>query len=294
MYQANVILDSLSPTGERLTTIEATFPRIILAEWNTHRALSRNAASSRAIPVEKMMQRVIDDPFIPEEWGCNQKGMQAGQPLTGADADYCKWEWLTARDYALKQAEYLTRVGVHKQLVNRLLEPFLWVTVVASATDWNNLFWQRCDAAAQPQFQKIAGMILREYNESIPTRMQVGQWHTPYIQPCEYHEFNTMTRLMVSVARCARVSYLSQNGKREVDLDLELYNRLRTGMHMSPFEHVAQASEFSGPDWKNQTGNFWGWTQYRKIIPNENRNRMTPEERAVLLQQLEAAGVSTD
>ncbi len=286
LTSATVVLDSLSPIGERLTTMELTFPRFILAEFNTHRSFSRNAASSRAIPVEKMIAKVKAHPFVPTEWGTNQKGMQAGESLSGTAAEMCERTWLQARDIAVMHVEHLLGMGVHKQLANRLLEPFGWATVVASATEWANFFWQRCHKDAQPQFQKVAGLALKAYHESRPTEMQAGQWHTPYILPCEYHEFDLDTRMKVSVARCARVSYLAQNGLRDSSLDLELYDRLRTGNHFSPFEHVASALTHSGWDWKSSTGNFWGWNQFRKGLPDENRSRMTFEQELELLTEL--------
>lgn len=145
MYKAEILADSLSPTGDRLTTMKVTFPRIVLAEFNTHRMFSRNSASSRAIPFEKMVEMVQEKPFIPIAWQKTHKGMQGTEYYT--DKTYINgrfYDWLKARDYAVKQAEELNRVGITKQLCNRLLEPFMWHTVICTFTESSNFFKLRC------------------------------------------------------------------------------------------------------------------------------------------------------
>lgn len=136
--QAKIIRDSIAPNGIRLTSLECVYPRIIHAEVMTHRVFSRNAASSRAIPVQKMIRMVQENPYVPSSWGTNQKGMQAGEDLDERDASKARDTWLHARDAAVSYAEKLLDVGVHKQLTNRLLEPFLWYTCLITATEWNN------------------------------------------------------------------------------------------------------------------------------------------------------------
>lgn len=272
---AKVIYDSLSPMGVRLTTLEVVMPRIILAEFNTHRVFSRNSASSRAIPVEKMIERVQNDPFIPLYWGKNQKGMQADEELSEQQIMTAKYDWLYARDCAVWSARYLSETGVHKQIVNRLLEPFLWHTVIVTATEWSNFFAQRCHPDAMPEMRLTAEAMRDAMEASEPTELQYGEWHSPYIYIAAENldaQFSWETTKKVSVARCARVSYLQHNGTRSVEKDLELFEKLQNGMHWSPFEHVATPMRSDMLDKHHQfCGNFRGWYQFRKDFPNECR-----------------------
>lgn len=269
-YECKILLDSLAPCGSRLVTFQITFPRIVLAEFNTHRLLSRNSASSRAIPVEKRIAAVEADPFVPEQFGRNQKGMQAGEALDGEAAAKAKMQWLFAAKAAVTWAGAMASTGVHKQIANRLLEPFLWHTVVVSATEWENFFAQRCHPAAQPEIRMIAEMMRTAYEESAPVRMLAGSWHMPYVSLREEPElfgFNDEQWRRISVARCARVSYLTQDGRRDLAEDLALFDRLASAkpMHASPFEHVATA--LAEPE---ESGNFIGWRQYRKLFGEEH------------------------
>ena len=147
-YAARVLRDSLSPAGVRLTTMEVTFPRFVLSEFNTHRVMSRNSASSRAIPSGKLIERALNDPVVPIEWGRNQRGMQAGDVLSEEDAAKALRVWLAARDAAVARARELLELSVHKQVLNRVLEPFLWHTVIVTSTEWRNFFELRCAPAA--------------------------------------------------------------------------------------------------------------------------------------------------
>jgi thymidylate synthase ThyX len=267
MYSAKIIADSLAPCLKRLTTMEVTFSRIVLAEFNTHRQFSRNSASSRAIPVEKMLKRVKENPFIPERFPVNIKGMQASDFYEPGSAEYaeCKQQWLSARDESVFNAEVFVDLNVHKQIANRLLEPFLWHTVIVSATERSNFFAQRCHPDAQPEIRTIAEMMRHLYHTNEPRRCAQLQWHTPFIQDDEM-DLPSEQRIRLSVARCARVSYLTHDGKRDHEADFALYERLCAGMHWSPFEHVASASKLAVP-----SGNFVGWFQYRKEFADECR-----------------------
>lgn len=281
-YECKIIADSLAPNGRRLTTFQVTFPRIILAEINTHRAFSRNSASSRAIPVEKMIAKVQEDPFIPIYWGKNQKGMQAGEELTELVQRCCMDSWLIARDHAVIAAGLLLHHGVHKQITNRLLEPFLWHTAIISATDYANFFAQRCHPDAQPEIRRIAEMMRDAYDAGEPDEAIEGDphyWHLPYASGTldgrylgnygsPYHGGIEIAK-KVSVARCARVSYLTQDGEYSIEADLALYDRLVQGSHWSPFEHIAQPGSEAEP--MLRSGNFRGWTQFRKQFKDKNR-----------------------
>lgn len=266
-FSAKILADHLAPSGCRLTTFEVTFPRIILAELNTHRALSRNSASSRAIPVATMIERVQSDPFIPTYWGRNQKGMQAHEELEAADKAKAMGHWLIARDAALEQVRNLVGLNVHKQLANRLLEPFMWHTALVTATEYENFFELRCHEDAQPEIRAIALLMRDLYTSQKPEKVPAGFWHMPLTKDAarlvndRYREGQIRD---ISVGRCARVSYLTHDGKRAPMADLELSQRLLASRHMSPFEHVAQAL-----DKPTRSRNFMGWKQYRQVVEEE-------------------------
>ena len=297
-YQAKILADSVSPAGHRLTTQEVTMPRIVLAEFNTHRVLSRNSASSRAIPVEKQLKNVLEEPFVPDYWGINQKGMQAEQKLDRRESAEATGEWLCRRDLALLGAVALIggvksiqdealkkRIGalqalhgevdkplgrpVHKQLANRLLEPFMWHTVIVTATEWDNFYALRANSQAQPEIRQTAEAMRQAYLQSEPAEVDYGQWHLPLIQSDERH-LAVSSLVKISAGRCARVSYLTHAGQRDPQEDIALYERLTASGHMSPLEHVARPllpEEMRRSVW---SGNFRGWHQHRKDIPNED------------------------
>jgi thymidylate synthase ThyX len=259
-YAARVLLDSISDAGIRLTTMEATFPRFVLAEANTHRQFSRNSASSRAIPTNKIIERVENDAVLPVEWGRNQKGMSASELLTQEDEEEAKGAWLAARDAVVEQARRLQHLHVHKQVVNRLLEPFLWHTVIVTATEWDNFFELRCSPNAQPEIREAALRMRAAREASVPGIVHMGGWHLPLVQPDE-RSLDVETLKRISAARCARVSYLTHAGTREIEKDLELYERLKKDRHLSPFEHVATPSGDGAFH-----ANFRGWIQMRQEV----------------------------
>jgi thymidylate synthase ThyX len=264
---ATVILDSVSPAGVRLTTIEVTLHRFVLAELNTHRVFSRNSASSRAIPTPKQLQRLIDDPAVPIEFGTNQRGMQAAAPLTGDEHDTALAAWLEARDHAVDAARRLFDLGVHKQVVNRILEPFMWHTVIVTATDWDGFWEQRCSPLAQPEIRVAAEAMRAAFDGSEPTPVPTGGWHTPYLRPDE-GDLDVELRKRLSAARCARVSYLTHEGRRDLEADETLYQRLVTAdpAHWSPLEHVATPSDDPAVP-----GNYRGWLQLRHVVESARR-----------------------
>lgn len=241
---AKVIADSTYENGTRLTTMEVCFHRFVLAEFNTHRILNKNSASSRAIPVHKQIAKVRENPAIPLKFPAEQKGMQGGLDLNGIDRDYAEDIWRLAAKDAADRAESLSKLGVHKSVTNRILEPFLMHTVVVTGTSFKNFFDQRVSPLAQPEIREVATRMLGEYRKSEPRILENDQWHTPYISFSEYEDDcrgDWKIATASSAARCARVSYLTQDGKRDVALDLDLYHRLTEAdpPHWSPLEHVA-------------------------------------------------------
>ncbi|MBV8367972.1 MAG: FAD-dependent thymidylate synthase [Candidatus Eremiobacteraeota bacterium] len=277
-FSARVLLDSVSPAGVRLTTMEVRYPRFIHSEVMTHRNFSRNAASSRAIPIKKMIDAVREDPAMPLWWGRNQAGMQAREQISEEARALAESEWKSALADALTHAVRLASsdINLHKQLVNRILEPFAWITVILTATEWANFFTQRTHEDAQPELKYIAERMLHAYRASEPRPLELGEWHTPLIQADEEAMLPLEQRLKISVARAARVSYLSHQGTRDHAKDLELYEKLLGGGangHWSPFEHVAKPLA-SRDDW---SGNFRGWEQYRKRFPQEHASTLPDE-----------------
>jgi hypothetical protein len=274
-YKARILADSQSPAGARLTTFEITFPRFVHAELMTHREFSRNAASSRAIPIEKMVRQVLDDPAGPVWWGKNQSGMQAKEELDPILAGAAKVEWLRARDAAVDSVRYMQQVGLHKQISNRLLEPWMWITVLVSATNFSNFFALRCHPDAQPEIRVIAEMMRDLYFKSQPKMLAYLHWHLPLLDDkAELLEAGVTLQdlIKISVGRCARVSYLTHDGKRNPQADIDLHDRLATSGHWSPFEHVAWAAQPTsrfGEVRRVRSGNFEGFEQYRKEFSKE-------------------------
>lgn len=252
MYKAEILLDSVSPLGVRLTTMRVMMPRFILAEFNTHRKFSRNAGSSRAIPVSKRIKQVREHPFVPAVFGKNQKGMQATTTLADHEVWAAEAQWRVAAQNAATTAEHLAQLGVHKQLANRLLEPFVWVEVIVSSTEWTNFFHLRISPLAQPEIRELAVLMKDALDNSVPKKLEWGMWHSPLSENRE-----------VAVGRLARVSYELDNSKPEAD-DILLCERLAKDGHWSPFEHVAQCRM---PDAHASNRNFdVGWVQMRALI----------------------------
>ena len=279
-YGCKILADSESVMGHRITTMEVTFPRFVLAEFNTHRVFSRNSASSRAIPVRTILDRVKNDPAGPVWWGQNQKGMGAAVELTGNDKIEAQARWLEARDNALRSAETLLNIGgpeqgLHKQITNRLLEPWMWQTVICTATEWSNFFALRCNPFAQPEIRVIADMMREAYESSEPVLLGSGDWHLPLVRDedrlaAETHVDPDLL-LKLSTARCARVSYLTHDGRRDLEADVSLHDSLVSSGHMSPCEHAATPLSALGMIGAGEfSGNFRGWVQYRKTLIHES------------------------
>ena len=262
--EVKVILDSISPKGDRITTFELKYWRPLLPEMNTHRVFSRNAASSRARGFEKNLQQVITSPWFPEHWNAEQPGMQGGEEFPDDVKAFLNEEVsLLAKEVAIKLqhmnliTKMLTGKEIHKQYLNRYLEPFMPVTQLVTATDWDNFLNLRLSAEAQPEMRDVAERIKFLLDTHRPAKRVA---HYPYITEEEYFSMNLDHIFMVSVARCARVAYRSSSEKTyNIQKDIDLYNRLLENKHMSPFEHVAYPHE-------GRHANFNGWESLRETI----------------------------
>lgn len=280
--EAKVIEDSVSADGKRITTLQLKYWRAIHGEFLTHRDFSRNASSSRAIPVAKMIEQVRTNPAGPIHWGTNKPGMQAGEQLTGVELATAKDLWLAAAENAASTAEALRVLGLHKQVANRLLEPFQYISVVVTATEWENFFQLRNHGDAQPEFEELAKAMKTAMDDHIPLYLEEGDWHLPYISKLERQgvksEERALNLVKASAARCARVSYLTHDGVTpDFVKDLGLYERLvgSVPLHASPIEHQAMPDafvkrakfgEYDGWQRPDLHGNFTGWKQYRKMV----------------------------
>lgn len=263
---AKVVADSTGEYGGRLITFILEYPRWIHSEFMTHRVFSRNAASSRAIPIDTMIQKVIDDPAMPVHWGKNQKGMQASEELTEEEIEVAKSAWLDARDRAVESARQLQALGLHKQLVNRTIENFMHIKVICTGTDYDNFFALRDHPDAQPEIRELARCMKVALSSSVTTRRYEGgvhdSWHMPFVTEEERIQDTCRHNLIRSVARCARVSYdRVEGGLSTLDNDIRIFKQLTQSVpaHSSPLEH--QAIPGLGKDYYN----LFAWKNLRWV-----------------------------
>jgi len=203
MIKAEIIADSLNAHGNRMRTFKLRYPWFIHGELMTHRMLSKNASSNRAIPLAKMLTEVLSDDLRAEPvyWGVEQTGMEPGgelsdEPnghLTGwlykSPRDKARTLWREAGLAAANQAARLGDLGLHKSLCNRLLMPFTHANVVISGTEWDNFFGLRLDKAADPTMRALAVAIWEAQQKSVPALLQPGQWHLPFVERSDWEKY---------------------------------------------------------------------------------------------------------
>ena len=303
MISAQIILDSVNQHGNRITTWVLEYPRFIHSELMTHRLFSRNSASSRAIPITTMIETIKANPASPIHWGKNQAGMQAREELEGDALGQIKALWLAACDKACEYSLAMHAEGAHKQIANRLTEPFQHMRVVMTTTEHENWFWLRDHPDAQPEIGGVPGglakLMREQYNASVPQQLEVGEWHLPFVG-CAYDEIDNCQDFfdelgnditleqaqMISSSCCAQVSFRKNDGSLEKAETI--YQRLVESepVHASPFEHQAMCIDPASIDydWHSATwpkgithmdrnGNLWSgnlknWIQFRQLIPN--------------------------
>ena len=299
--KAVIIADSYSAiNGQRITTFELQYPRFIHSELMTHRLFSRNAMSSRAVPVEKMLEQVREDPAFPIHWGLNQPGMQAKEEVSGVDryGNDLKWllkaRWHEAARMQASFAQEFSEHGLHKQVVNRILEPFQLMKTVLTSTEFDNFFWLRKHEDAQPEIKELAERMYEqlEWNKLLTIELDAGDWHTPYYEAgywLQDDETPLEDALAISSSCCAQVSYRLLDDS--IEKARKVYQRLveSTPVHASPFEHQATPMKyFEQEDYRalsqssdvdkgtthedtkgnRWSGNFKSWIQYRQLLPN--------------------------
>lgn len=284
MYKVKIILDSINARGHRLTSFLLTYPLNVHAELMTHRIFSRNAASARAVPIQKFIEAVENDPVLPVVWRENQKGMEAAGNLPEHIKNYAAQEILTLRRSAINTVKILQGCNLHKSWVNRYLQPWMWITTLVTSCDYGNWFSLRADSGAQPEIMVPAFWMLREYSQSKPKELNYEEWHIPGINPDEV-SLPIKDRLAIATARAARTSYTKFEEPISLTDALRIEAGLIMGGHWSPFEHCAQAisEDFEGI-WKGKDypwsnfdvgGTPSGWGQYRKSFAEEFRKPTT-------------------
>lgn len=267
IISAKIIEGSINQTGKKITTFELTYPRFIHAELMTHRVFSRNSASSRAIPTKKILENIWNNMAMPMHWGQNQPGMQAFSELSSFRKFLAKTIWKLSGYIALFFAWLLNKIGAHKQIVNRIIEPWSHITVILTTTELDNFFELRDHKDAQPEISLLARKMKDVMNLFEYKILKNDEWHLPYVTENEKLKYPLGTLIKISVARCARVSYLTHDGVLStIDKDIQLYNKLvgSQPLHASPTEH--QASLILTTNDKKYQGNFNGFVQFRKIL----------------------------
>lgn len=305
-FRADIISDTISPLWRenRLITMVVNFPRYILPEVNTHRVFSRNSASSRARSIRDTITQVMEDPYVPI-FTRNQKGM-SGEKLSGKTYESAKRYWLHSRDEAVKGALSLLLgasyngslkywrewidvyyediykndesspeiPNVHKQNVNRLLEPFMWHEAIITSSYWDNFFNLRLAPQAQPEIQVLAGKMKKAIDDSDPVHSHL---HIPFVnieEPDSYSNDEIGRMMMISAARCAKISYHNTEDQNQADEEslIAMATKLYGNGHMSPFEHQAIATDrhpmfLSFLDFSGNLDPVWA--QFRHILMNE-------------------------
>lgn len=250
---ATVIEDSIC-NGHRLLSVECVYPRIIHAEVLRHKDFSNSVSSSRATPVDRI---IADCTYVPSHFYRNQRGMVGGEEITGKALARVQDNWVYAREAAVTSAMHLANLGVHKQHVNRLLEPFSFVRHLITATEWDRFFTQRLAKDADPVIRTLAGCVRDSMALSTPVERSA---HLPYLTAEERKTISYEYTMQVSAARCARLSYLKHDGTpTSMDEDLALFERLKTDGHWSPMEHPAVSRD-------GKFANLNGWRSLRNVL----------------------------
>lgn len=282
LIKAEILADSIHPfTRSRLTTMRITYPRFVHAEFMTHRMFARNASSSRAIPSKRVRAMIRKLPAVPAEWGRNQAGMQAGAPLAPWRELFARFVWGAVMQVALLGSWLLDAIGCHKQIVNRVTEPWGTITVIVTGTDaaFANFYTLRRHKDADPTIRELAEAMCDVHKTSRPRELTDGAWHLPLVDDDEVKEIGAALAAKCSAARCARTSYLNHDGSApSVAKDIALFTRLvgSVPVHASPLEHQAMASPFLGVADAGCFGAGTGWLQLRKTIATEVSTALVP------------------
>lgn len=249
-----VVVDSIEYVGEEEVfdiSVSSDYHNFLANGITVHNCFSRNASSSRAVPVERTIQNILNDPWVPSDVYKNCKGMQGKDIVNEDDYDIFCEEWQDAAFKAIEVAHKMIDKGFHKQHINRILEPFTKIKVIVTATEWSNFFDLRLSPDADPEIQHLAKAIKMAMDAVSNTYVYInahGGRTLPYVNFDEMDAIDDLRILtLISAARCARVSYLNHDGsKPDILKDLTLAKRLIDSGHMTPFEHQCRYSFDTG------------------------------------------------
>lgn len=303
---AKIIKDSTNSDGDRITTFELEYPRFIHAEFMTHHMLSKNSSSSRAIPISKMVSLIKNNPAMPVYWGKKQSGMQAKHEVSDFNKKLSKFLWKSQMYLACTTAKALDKLKLHKQISNRILEPFQMIKIVCTATNFDNFYNLRIHKDAQPEIILLAYKMYEAQGESVPTLLREGDWHLPYVNE-EYNNYTDSSMysynssesevlltledaIKYSVACCAAVSYRTE--AMTLNKARKIYDMLIQAdvKHSSPLEHQALCIgnhatlldigiTHHNKKGKCCSGNLVGWIQNRHLLADNTCNNYEHKKR---------------
>jgi thymidylate synthase ThyX len=267
---AAIIQDSIN-NNNRITTFEIEYPRFILSELNTHRMLSKNSASSRAIPIQAMHEHIKQNTATPVNWGRNRSGMQSTEELRATERKAAQGVWMAARDQAISHSSILSQIGLHKQIANRVTEPFMMMKTVITGTEWANFFWLRDHPDAQPEIANLAYCMKLCLEKSVPIVLNPGEWHVPYVvthrdtkgyvwySDNRGNPLTTEQALIISASCCAQVSYRKNDDTLEKAE--QIFDRLINSepVHASPIEHQATPMIKTNARDRSSSDPEWGY-----------------------------------
>lgn len=261
-FYVRVLADSLSPDDVRLTTLECKYPRFIHSEVLRHRVHSHSVESSRAVPTERNIQKLRTEPFVPATFNKRVKGMGVGEEMDEAERKQSELIWRHAAEFAGDHAEALSKVGLDKSRANRLMEPFMWVKDIITATEWSNFLALRCppgnsvdlDFPAQPEFQQFALLVRQALQISQPKELEYGWWHLPGATGLELHKLNNARKgryvggaeayvndlKRACPRRLAKISFDNLDKVEDIEISIAKTGELVSFGHFSPTEHVAR------------------------------------------------------
>jgi hypothetical protein len=289
--EVNLVKYSINHAGQTISSFEWDYPRMVHCEVMTHHSLSKNSSSSRAVPAAAVRKQVLDNPVLPQEWSKNQAGMSADNQLSAKSAYIAEKVWVGISKLACGAHYLLEKCKLHKQYVNRILEPWSTIKIVITGTEWNNFLWLRDHGDAQPEMQTLARLTAEILANTTPELIHWNQWHLPYVHKSDFKSGKTLDDLkLISESCCAQTSY------RKNDPSLSKAHTMRerltsgTRVHASPFEHQAKATRTNYPVTQDSLtalgehgythvdvgGNWWsgnlkGWVQNRQLIPNHDK-----------------------
>lgn len=253
-----------------ITTLLCEYPRYIHSEIMTHRQLSRNSGSSRATPFNIYCERIIKDPAFFAELGINRSGMNADSVLNKENAEAFKHEYMQLMHHTVDTAmSWSAKYNLHKQIINRVLEPYVRTSTVITATEWDNFLYTRAIAKGVEPVMHLLANCIKQAVDYANENAKDGVAHLPFVTDNEFNTCSLKDCVKHAVSRSARCTILSNVTKKlsTIEEDEKLYNWLSSAdpMHASPFEHIAFATKSYEP-YYNLRG---GWMSQRFVLDTQ-------------------------